>query len=243
MKPNKFNSDLGTDSGAHWSIIHYIIERLTREKLITPNIYEQIIEKINELTFEDYHDYQKKRMKLIKQSIKQSKPTKSGNEKINPAFIFKDGAFETSKKNPHLWLQLALIKLGQEDVTDKIYQSLNNFNEEDYNIWISTKKTIEWYEKGYLNIIDNGGDVRKIRINPTKLGEKNLDRDIIDCYKNNYNGVIISKQDVVYLHDTKGLTFREISKRANVPRTTLQDWYHAFKNKNDSRLATLINSI
>lgn len=235
---NKFNSELGD-----WRMIQFVIEKLIENKKIPAKFLDLIVEKINELTLLDLKKYQIEFLNALKESdnFKQKKESEDQEKEQKEKGIFEDGkTFNFSEKNPYLWLQLALQKLEKIDITEKIYFELNNLDKEEYYTWIMMKKTIEWHKKGYLDIICDK-DPRKTKIIPTELGLKNLPQGAISYYRENFNGSIISKNDVVYLHDTKKFKFREISEKTRIPRTTLQDWYHKAKSKADKKLEAIIN--
>lgn len=236
---NKFNSELGD-----WRTIQFVIEKLINEKKIPADILDLIIKKINELTLLDLKKYQLGFLNKLKESdyFKQKNESEvQEKEQKKKEEVFEDGKpFLFSEKNPYLWLQLALRKLERIDIIDKIFTELNNLDKGEYYNWIMMKKTIEWHKKGYLKVIDDK-DPSKIKIKPTELGLQNLPQEAINYYQENFNGSVISKNEVVYLHDTKGFKFREISEKTEIPRTTLQEWYHKAKSKSDKKLEAIIN--
>lgn len=52
-----------------------------------------------------------------------------------------------------------------------------------------------------------------------------------------------SKEQVIFMHDTLKMSFKEISIKMSVPRTTLQDWYRKIKEIKENEISEMIQNI
>lgn len=246
VKINKFDTNIETETGSAWNHLIWTIDKLIWDKKIDTNILEAIIIQINSFSDKEFEEYRISRRKMILEGFKNDYIKNHGNTKIDWLSIPPEKIDKWTREDElqicHLWLQFALEKLERTDITAEIYDLHNKraLTEEDAYRSIMIRKSVELVEKGYLKFIDNEEDDTKSPLVPTNLGRKRLSKKQIEFYENHFNGSGIAKSDVIYLHDTSGLTFQKISERTGVPRTTLQNWYNVYKNKNNKRLGDLI---